>query len=852
MNFSDCIVGAADDGLISRATARELIERYEQSRLDLGDDGAARTALIEDMKAASAEVRRRQMLTVKATDAMKADLMAYRDADGRPNVYEAAMRLFEHVGHTGYLSVKGIQDALLSMATTSMQDMLHAFRRSSLTMRRIEPLVGSEIVRAAWGMTKSEEAKAFYGAWRTQAERLRSLFNAAGGDIAWREDWGLPTWHDGIAVQRAGFDKWAAAINPLLDWDKITSPLTGEPIAPASRAATLRHVWESIVSDGWNTREPSARGGGASLALGRQDARFLAFKGPDEWHAYATAYGRGEIQDVLMHHISSMARDVGLMQRLGPNPAAAVQWLKDVVAQEAAFSRIDRPSLYKPSMGQHDAVLAHQHAQINSMYEIARGASQPNGWLASGLNAVGNIEMGSKLGSAVLTHVLINPLLQANARLHYGVPLARMAGDIVAGFKGSTAAEMTQAGMIMQDAMHALGAGAREAGMFNRMVELSKWLPAATTHFSGLTPTVEAMRRSWWFATSSTIAATLERDWADVPPRLRSLMQGFGLDEGDWKVMQASPLATQGAPLLRWQDIMQAPRDAVLAARAAPELPVADVDDSVVDGLRNATAMKYLSMLNGSMEYAVPSSRWRGRSIMSFGMKQGGTFAQIMRSVTMFKGFLASATISHLEALRHELAANRAVGAAAAGANVLALTALGTAVLALKQMSTGKDAPSIDPLTPQGRDTLARGLATSGALSIYGDFLASDQSSYGHSLTEEMAGPTVTGLGDLASAGIGTAKKLLSPAKPGGPGMGEKLMAGAVQAARNNTPVLSTHWALRSAYNRILLDQLQYLADPQAHQRMRAAQTRLARDTGQSYWWPPGSPLPQRAPGLTP
>ncbi len=851
MNLSDCINGAADDGLITRAAARELMDRFSQKRLDLGDEGAARAQLIGELKAAGAQVKRRQLLTVKATDTMKADLMNYRGSNGKADVWEAAMRLFEHVGHTGYESVKGIQDALLSMATTNMEDMLHAFRRSFKTMRRVQPLVGSEIVRAAWGLTKSEEAKAFYGAWRTQAERLRGLFNEAGGAIGWRDDYGLPTWHDSIAVQRVGFQTWAAMINPLLDWDKIKDNLTGEAVSPGNRMGTLQHVWDSIVSDGWNTREATARGAGASLALSRQDARFLAFKGPDEWSAYAKAFGRGDVQDVLMGHIRSMARDVGLMQRLGPNPSASVQWLKAVVAQEAGLQRIGEASLYKPRLGQHDAVLAHQGRMLDSMYEIARGASQPNGWLASSLNMVANEEMGAKLGSAVITHALINPLLQADARLHYGVPVMSLAKDILRGFSGANGRELAQAGMIMQDAMHALESGAREAGSFNRMVEMSKWLPAITTHYSGLEAGVQALRRAWWFATSTTIASHLEGPWEAVPARLRTLMRGFGLDASDWEVMRASPAsdAASGAPFLRWQDIVKADPDKVMAAKGSLD-PVADA--AQVPAWTNATAMKYLQMLNGSMEYAVPSSRWRGRAIMSFGLKQGGAFAAFMRSVTMFKGFLASATLSHLEALRYELKGSKMTGAAAAGANALVLAGLGTAVLALKELSTGKDMPPMDPVTPEGRATLARGLMTSGALSIYGDFLSSDHSSYGHSLGEEMLGPTLTGVGDVLGSAIDTGKQMLQPQKPGGPTLAQKALTGAVQALRNNTPLLSTHWALRTAYNRILLDQLQYMADPKAHQKMRAMQQRLQNNTGQQYWWPPGATSPQRMPGLTP
>ena len=130
----------------------------------------------------------------------------------------------------------------------------------------------------------------------------------------------------------------------------------------------------------------------------------------------------------------------------------------------------------------------------------------------------------------------------------------------------------------------------------------------------------------------------------------------------------------------------------------------------------------------------------------------------------------------------------------------------------------------------EGLDTWKHAFMSSGALGIYGDFIASETSSYGHHLAETLAGPVVTGLDDLAHLGEHN---------------------GGVKFLRNNTPVASTLWATKAAFNRLLLDQLQYIDNPKAHQEMRAQEMRIRRDTNQGYWWRPGAMTPDRLPEFT-
>ena len=57
---------------------------------------------------------------------------------------------------------------------------------------------------------------------------------------------------------------------------------------------------------------------------------------------------------------------------------------------------------------------------------------------------------------------------------------------------------------------------------------------------------------------------------------------------------------------------------------------------------------------------------------------------------------------------------------------------------------------------------------------------------------------------------------------------------------------------LRGAWERMVLDQVQWLTDPAAAKSFRRKQQDLARNYGQGFWWRPGEAVPGRAPAMFP
>lgn len=130
-----------------------------------------------------------------------------------------------------------------------------------------------------------------------------------------------------------------------------------------------------------------------------------------------------------------------------------------------------------------------------------------------------------------------------------------------------------------------------------------------------------------------------------------------------------------------------------------------------------------------------------------------------------------------------------------------------------------------------------------GGFGLFGDFMFSDVNRHGGGFAETLMGPTVSLISNVGKAGVGNLQELA---------LGKDTKAGRewTQLLRRNTPVASSLWPIRAAYNRVLLDQLQYLADPDAHKSFHEQRRRFERETGASFWWQPGQPMPERMPSL--
>jgi hypothetical protein len=395
-------------------------------------------------------------------------------------------------------------------------------------------------------------------------------------------------------------------------------------------------------------------------------------------------------------------------------------------------------------------------------------------------------------------------------------------------------------------------------GALQKAARWSRWFPDRVTHLTGLIPVVEANKAAFMRGMMSYLNDLKGTDWAALPDRVRNKMTGYGLDERDWKIMQMARPYTPSIGSANWLR----PNEVVALGTERPEdvLRTAGFGDLINQPGQNSpglniaaaeraqniaynTALKMLTYMHGEREVAVPqSSMWVRAKLL--GSTHPGTFwGEMARSAGMFKGFIGSMMLTQMQAMQRELIGNRYKGAAYIASFFIVMSLMGMVSLQLGQIATGKD------MLPFNLGTWLRAILKSGSFGIFGDFVASDVSSFGRGILETGAGPAIMLPLDMLQGSFDLIRNTFSGRnhKPWNEIVSDRLQT----FLRSNTPILSTAWPVRAAYDRIVLHQLQYLMDREAHYKQAQHAQRTFAETGQHFWWDPTEMLPHRMPRLT-
>lgn len=824
--FHDCIYSARDQGVLSEDEADALIARYNEHADALRSSGerdveaGAKAALAREADEASARQKQLAALAQQKRDEIAGYLQTYRDKNGKPDVFNGVMNLIENFGFgAGESSMANMAKAKFNLAIGELGDLLSTFRRTKLLGRRMNKPLADDIVREIHGeATGKPEARAMADATQGVFDRLREEFNTQGGNIGKLDGGYLPQFHDPRAVLKAGFQGWRDYIVPRLDMDKMRDPMTGGALSPARLDETMRVAWEHIATGGWSDREPQARPFGiGSLANQRAEHRFLHFKTADDWLAYNRDFGKGDPIQSIFQHVRGMTRDIAAMERLGPNPGATVEWLKQVVQSEMGKQVSGKPSLYTPRSTHIDPERSLPW-RIDALYNYVRGQEVVSGKVATFFGSVRNVLTSAQLGGTSILAAAQDPFIDMAARHMSGIPAGKALYGIAQSFSRETKETAARAGLGLDDFMHIMGEEARYAGTLGG-AEWSRWLADRTVHLNGLEPMTQGRKHLFGLEFMGAMADHAQRGFDDLPPALRRTMADYGLTTKDWDKLRAVDAFHPdpgSAGVLRPVDVAQKNRK---------------------------LAERYLEMILGQTERAVPTGTGRSRSLLTGVAQRGTVMGEILQSGLQYKSFGLSFTTMQWQALAQEVAtAKTKLGAVARGAGyaggmiALPLTLAGGLAMQLQNLVAGKDIQAMD--TP--RFWIAA-LQKGGGLGIMGDYMFADMNRFGHPFIESAAGPMIGLMADIAEPPIRLMQKGVE---------GKKTNPGreAVKFIGRYTPIVSTLPYTRMAYRRMFLDQLQYLVDPEAHKAFRQQEQKLKNETGQGFYWRSGETSPSRAP----
>jgi hypothetical protein len=837
---------AAAEGKLPREDADALIQRFDMLEQFHKDGGKAKQQIAKELTAEAEHRKRQKDIAELRRRAIVTMVTGFRDARGQSDPAKAMQALIENLGQhelpQGFTDVAGHQRAIYGMALADIDGMLHEFRKTLITGQTRNKAKLSDVVRELHGeKTGDDLAAGFAQASAKVMEDLRLRFNAAGGNIAKRKDWSMPQSHDKVALLKGGKEAWTEFTLPLLDLEWMKHPLTGDDMPPAEARKMLGDVWDNLVSDGWHEREAAMGHRGVSaIANTRADPRSLIFANADAWLKYSERFGSGDdALAILVSHIRGMTKDIAAMEVLGPNPKAMLEYLKQFVMQQASLRRAGMPAHF-PTVTEvtgrafragggilaRDPVEGYAKSMIaraENMWNIYSGASSApvNATLAAASQTIKNVNVATKLGGATVS-ALSDPFWQVAARKFAGLPTTKIIRDVVKQIGSAGEREARRAGVIAETYLHLHNEGAREGAALSA-TKISAYVADRVLSLSMLNAVTRYGNHAMSMGIQAHLADMVGKAFSDLDPRLQRMFRRWGLEATAWDAIRL---------------------DADGRARDVDFLSPADIRSQLVDsGADPSVAERYLAMTLGEAQYATLTGSIRGQA-MVYGSLRAGTAQRELWSMFMqFKSFAVNLAILQLERIAREFVSQGFWrGAQYATYALVAATVGGALIEQLQQLRNGKDPR--DMTTPEFWGSAAY---RSGGLSIWGDLLYASENRMGGGVASTIAGPTASSLNDILNLTYGSAKKavLFTDNK-------ERTNFGreATNFLKRYTPGASL-WYVRTAWERVLMDNLQRMVDPEADASFRRKVQNARKDYKQEFWWKPGGgPVPQRGPRL--
>jgi len=815
MSLNECIINARQEGALTENQAGEALELFVQLETEyaarMSPGQAAAQAGRDTFDALQHQVlhrKRRKLLAYQNWKQITKQLNEFKNFRGEADPVAAAVAHFVPDERARFSNLEARTQAVKNAATRQLYDVLGTFRKNLIGSTRKKAKL-EDMVREVFGEdTGNAHAKELAASWSKAAEYLRQRFNAAGGAVSKRKDWGLPQFHDTLKVRKVDYREWSAFIKPKLNLQKMIDEQTGQPFTEARLEFALRDVYETIRTDGMAKVKPGGVGRGKSVSSRHTDHRFLVFNSAQDWMSYQQRFGNPDAFDTMMGHVSTMSRDIAMMEIFGPNPQATITFMKQTIAKRAAGNEKMENQARRAAKS------------IDDLYGVMSGrANAPvSSFFGNTFAGLRQILQSAQLGAASIA-ALTDLNFQRIARASAGLPQTKIVTDYLKQMNPLSVEEKgrlaIRLGLIAEGWMAIAAAQQRYVGDISGP-EITRRVADFTMKASLLSPMTNAGRWAFGMEFYGTLADNVGKSFDELNDALRNTLEKYGIGSDSWDIMRSTEVYDyEGAKFLRPEDI--------------------EVRADISPRLARDLSTRVMEMVDTEMQFAVPSTTVTGRTALVGESKPGTIGGEFLRSFAMYKGFGVSLVNFHL---MRGMAQKGAKGKGRYFADLLiSTTIMGALALQLKEMSKGRDPR---PMTDAQFWTAA--FLQGGGLGIYGDFLFSDVNRFDRGLAETIAGPVVGFANDVRKLTIGN---LMEAAY----GEDTKAASELINFAGRYTPGASL-WYMRLGLERMVLDQMKLMADSKARQKFRQLEGRYRRDTGQKYWWRPGRPQPQRKPNV--
>lgn len=825
MAFKDCIVNGLKDGDLTPEQAKAAQDVFEQREAlhknNMGDSAAEAKAAQETIEILDYDRlhKKRVLLLQKSTQQdISKKLFGQEGYRGGKDPGAGAKALIAKGDpFSTYSNVEARQASIFGQFQSQISDVLATFRARGLGWHsNVNTL--HDVVRELWGTnTGNSAAKEMAESWSKVGEMARQMYNEAGGAIPKLDTWRLPQSHNMVAVMKAGQEAWVKFVTPLLDHSKMINERTGKAFTPQELDLALSEVFKTIGEDGYNKMKPTGAlyTGHRSLAKRYMDHRFLLFKNADDWMKYQESFGNPDTFASMNQYLHRMSHDIAMMQVLGPNPHATMNFIRQSVMKDAQELKLKL---------QDQSIVTRAEENLNNMdelFDLYNGSSYASAdhWVPRTLQGTRNIVNSAFLGSTAITS-LTDLGFQKHTATQLGIAFGPLFKRVFKNLNPLNVEERgriaLRSGLIAESWIGLAQTQARFAGEMTGP-QITQRFSDVVMRASGLTAWTQAGRHAFGMELMGNLGDLVSKSFDTLDPRMQKALTRYGFDNASWDLIRQSELYNyKGATFLRPEEI-----------RLATHMPKDQAQE---------LALRFLDMVNTEVDYAVPTVGLRAKATLTGGTKAGTLPGEIVRSFSMFKNFSVQVAYTHLWKSMSEATLAKKAGSLADLA--IATTAMAALSMQLKEIANGRDPRPMDTKEFWGASFLL-----GGGMGIWGDFLFSNVNRYGGGLEDTIAGPVINMANSIKNLTYGNVQQLIQ-------GKDTNFAGETLRMLETYMPG-KTLWYMKLLWQRQMFERLHLYIDPKYQQRLNSMQTKYLKETGQHYWWRPGQESPDRAPEIS-
>lgn len=561
---------------------------------------------------------------------------------------------------------------------------------------------------------------------RSLLDVFHSEANNAGFNMGYESNY-FPQLHDSMKLASAGKDAWVDSLINRVDVDRMLWPGATEDAIRVQ----LSDMFDNIVQGKLPSEFSNA--GLIGFDRGLNAERHIHFKSPEDAMWYHGEYGSGNFLDIMRGYFNKGAREIAIMNTLGPDPRRVIE------NTIRTYSANDANLVKKWNFGNS----ARNSFLNNLLYDLegrSNGVMNPN--LAKWFSTVRNINTSAKMGTAT-----ISSLVDLNNKAivfsdHFGQNLLEGYANALTSIRSAVGDPeyrnfLRINGAYIDGFLDSVNRFDTGEGGFSGV---SGMMARMTLRLSFLQQWTEWNKAGTVAVISNTIGEANTLRFDQLNDRFRLTMERHGIESNQWELIrQMHTIDPHGKEMFVPELIHQLPDEAIQPfLRRTPEnLTNEAVRAADIQFFRNDFHNRMMGMLADETAYAVLEADAITRAATNLGQPRGTWLGEGIRSIGQFKSFpIGFVTRILLETNWRD--------PGAVGRLLVGSTVLGYLSMTIKDLLNGRS-----PRDPRKIETWTSAMMQGGAAGMYGDILFGQYNPAGNELVSSLAGPTLDTANDV-------------------------------------------------------------------------------------------------------